>query len=346
MNAIKSLVKAITPTPIWSWMHRNRERVDGTFRLIAGYLYDLANFTRFSSAVVSRRDTESLRKRILKEYHVVEKGLSLPEPRPGFGEAAIRQMIEDIVEYEERTGPDEVTLAARSALSEYLEFNKFHQLDFPQIRAFTEVGQPPGPQDCIRTGGTIALDRSTLLRPEDRFFADFASRRYSIRSFTGEPVPMEVMLRAVEISLKTPSVCNRQTCRAYIITNRDLMAKALSHQNGNRGFGHTGGALYIITSDVRSFLYTGERNQGWIDGGLFSMSLAYAIHSLGYGSCMLNWSVEHFQDAALKRDLLIPSHDLVIMMMLVGTVPDNLRVAASHRKSLSDTAVVLDPNPL
>jgi hypothetical protein len=47
----------------------------------------------------------------------------------------------------------------------------------------------------------------------------------------------------------------------------------LSYQNGNSGFGHTVPALFVITSDMRIFEKSGERNQGWVDGGLFAMAL-------------------------------------------------------------------------
>ena len=48
--------------------------------------------------------------------------------------------------------------------------------------------------------------------------------------------------------------------------------------------------LLIIAMDLKAFVPAHERYQHWIDGGMFSMSIIYALHSLGLSSCCLNWS--------------------------------------------------------
>jgi hypothetical protein len=39
-----------------------------------------------------------------------------------------------------------------------------------------------------------------------------------------------------------------------------------------------------------------ERNQGWIDGWLFAMSLVYALHSLRPGSCLQGLRKERYTE--------------------------------------------------
>src|SRR3546814_1994141 len=70
----------------------------------------------------------------------------------------------------------------------------------------------------------------------------------------------------------------------------EIIDRALSLQNGNRGFGHEIPCLLILCTDLSAFDTAGERYQHWIDGGMFSMSLVWALHALGYSSCCLNWS--------------------------------------------------------
>jgi nitroreductase len=124
------------------------------------------------------------------------------------------------------------------------------------------------------------------------------------------------------------------------VTDKEDIVRLLSFQNGNRGYGDQAGAVLLITADMRAFTMLGERNQAWIDGGLFAMSLNYALHSLGLGACMLNWSVEKGQDEALRAAFAIPEQEVVIMMMAVGHMPERLRVARSPRRPLKS---VLSP---
>ena len=54
---------------------------------------------------------------------------------------------------------------------------------------------------------------------------------------------------------------------------------------GNAGFGDRVPLVLVITSDLQTFFAPEERNQAWIDGGMFAMSLVHALHSLGLASC-------------------------------------------------------------
>lgn len=138
-----------------------------------------------------------------------------------------------------------------------------------------------------------------------------------------------------------PSVCNRQAWRVYDLPKSELMASILSCQNGNAGFRDIIPRTLIVACDLRQFVSVGERNQGWIDGGMFAMSLLWTIHAEGLGACALNWSVEKQADEALRKLAPIPDHEIVLMMIAFGHVPESFRVAQSPRKSLGDVLIRL-----
>ncbi len=69
------------------------------------------------------------------------------------------------------------------------------------------------------------------------------------------------------------------------------------------------------------------------------MSLVYALHSLGLGSCCLNWSVEKEHDEKLHAVTGIPASEMVIMMIGVGALPDSLQVAQSPHKPVGTLLV-------
>ncbi|RCJ14711.1 nitroreductase [Nostoc sp. ATCC 43529] len=139
---------------------------------------------------------------------------------------------------------------------------------------------------------------------------------------------------------KTPSVCNRQSSKVYVFSSDEDKRKVLSYQSGNRGFGDQASKVLIVVSDLENFTLIGERNQCWIDGGMYAMSLVYALHSLGLATCCLNWSVEHSVDKALKKSTNIKDSESIIMMIAIGHLPEELRVAQSPRKPLQEVLIV------
>ena len=68
------------------------------------------------------------------------------------------------------------------------------------------------------------------------------------------------------------------------------------------------------------------------------MSLIYSLHSLGLGTCCLNWSVEKETDAQLRKITNIPASENIIMLIAVGHLPDEFEVAISQRLPLDEVA--------
>ncbi|MCA1991990.1 MAG: hypothetical protein LDL41_08075, partial [Coleofasciculus sp. S288] len=61
---------------------------------------------------------------------------------------------------------------------------------------------------------------------------------------------------------------------------------------------------------------------------------------LGLETCCLNWSVERHADRALREATQISNSEAIIMMIAVGHIPDELKVAQSPRKKIDDVLVV------
>lgn len=61
------------------------------------------------------------------------------------------------------------------------------------------------------------------------------------------------------MSMRTPSVCNRQPTRVHVILDKEVIAEALHIQGGVNGY-PAPPALLMITSDLRAFMTSYERN--------------------------------------------------------------------------------------
>ena len=120
------------------------------------------------------------------------------------------------------------------------------------------------------------------------------------------------------------------------MTNRNDIDNHLSFQTGNRGYGHKINKLLIVTSDMYLFEGPKERNQAFTDGGMFSMSLLYALHSLKIGAVTLNWAYDKKQNSSLHNLGVIPENEKVIVFIGIGFPPAEFRVATSIRRDIED----------
>ncbi|MGH2182869.1 nitroreductase family protein, partial [Enterococcus faecalis] len=118
-------------------------------------------------------------------------------------------------------------------------------------------------------------------------FKYLALNRYSIRDYDSSDVDLGMLNEAIEIALKSPSVCNRQSARVYVINDKKEIKELLNIQGGFNGY-ELPPCLILVTCDIQDFIDISERNQPYIDGGIFAMSLIYALEYQGFATCTLN----------------------------------------------------------
>lgn len=295
-----------------------------TLYLISDHFYDLRRFSSWSHGTDSDRTREQALYAIYKGYHGVEKGLSLSQPRPNFGAPKISRLIKKILEFSSRFDPRSVP-AAISALHSYRDFNTGHNIENPTLNSFlSNFGDD-------RTGGTQTVERIDIELATRAVGVNFFWTRHSIRQYADKPVEMDLVRQAVDMARKTPSVCNRQGIRVHAFEDAQ---EALDWQPGNNGFGHLSSRALVVTADLQAFSGTGERNQPFIDGGMFAMSLLYALHTQELGACPLAWSMRPKADKKMRRALNIPDNEVVIMLISVGHLPETMQVARSNRRPL------------
>lgn len=265
------------------------------------------------------RSTRNVECQLTKDYHRIEKGLALRNPKRPFGEAVKRRIESglDVPKVENRL--PEVSSHAHTALRALADWNESEQIG-PDISPSVEATSVWGP--ILETSAQDILSH-------------FFSSRRSVRAFDlVRDVNVEDVQHAVSAALSTPSVCNRQAWRVHLFTQPHDVARIIAHQNGNSGFGDGVPALAIITVDTRLFAGAGERHQRWIDGGLFAMSFAYGLHSRGLGSCMLNWSMKNEASDRLRNSAGIADYEDIVMLVAIGHTENSFRIARSPRRPL------------
>lgn len=321
-------------------------RARRTVLLLRNYLYDFRRVATYSAAVRDIPSRENLRALITMDYHRIEKGLSLRDMRERFGADVLRRLERDIVAYERLYGRDETTAVALRALDQYCHVHEQRSCDVGEVRSMLDrihAAAPGGAPVGCQAGGTIELERSQLLASIPERAGDLITTRHSVRDFDDRPVELDSIRTAVAAAMRSPSVCNRQSWRVHVYREPAMRERVLALQNGNAGFRHRVDTALVVTSPVHAFVTAGERNQCWIDGGMFSMSLILALHAQGLGACCLNWSVERERDQELHRAAGIPLDEAVIMMIAVGHLPERFLVAQSPRRPLEEVLRVDAP---
>lgn len=89
--------------------------------------------------------------------------------------------------------------------------------------------------------------------------------------------------------------------------------------------------LIAITADVRDCLDFTERNQPFIDGGIFAMTLLLALESLDLAACPLNAMFSKSQDLEMRAALSMAPWEVPVVFISVGAFPDTVRVPKSFR---------------
>ncbi|WP_051252105.1 nitroreductase family protein [Rhizobium etli] len=308
------------------------------------YDYDLERFLKHSSARDFNLDPIGLESFLTSAYHAIEKGLAMEFPRPGFAERHIPLIMAAVSELERGGHVCFATRGARGCLQAYVRFHDTHGFPLPahleqHLRTF--VAETHGQ---TFPGGSVKLTLKDIEKATDFDYAGFVRTRYSVRHFTGESVSPDAVRRAVDLAIKTPRTCNREMRRVYAVYEPNMRDHLLTFHDGNRGFGHKLGAVLIVAADLRELYEIHERNQAWIDGGLFAMSLLYALHAARLGTCMLNWSVDCEQDQLLRKEFNIADYEVIVTFIGVGHLKDNFEVAASPAPSVDDILSVLSVN--
>ena len=70
------------------------------------------------------------------------------------------------------------------------------------------------------------------------------------------------------------------------------------------------------------------------------MELLHGLNYVGLGACALNWSVDSKMDVRLRRIMNIKKRENVIGMVMVGHLPDTLKVPVSRRKDIDDVIAI------
>lgn len=312
------------------------------FFMLRYFWVDISKAYHFMYWYRKAQPEKQLSAELLFQYHKIEKGLVMPGKKRFFGVEPAKRVIELLEQWDFRGLPDNspIRIGAIETLRSYFNCLVLNNLDeknniIPELRKFLD--SHPTPTESYSTPRVLNNNLHNFGGIES--FIALVEARRSVRAFDQNKSTFDQINKAVELAQQSPSACNRQPCKVYMINDAEKKNKILSLQNGNRGFGHLIPTVVVITSDTAVFFDPSERHEPYVDAGLFSMSFMYALTAQGLATCCLNWCVSPAIDNELRKLVPVSSSECVIMLMAVGFPEDCVAVPRSPRRALSDVLV-------
>ena len=185
---------------------------------------------------------------------------------------------------------------------------------------------------------TFTLD--TFFKDANAPFERFARSRHTCRNYIDKEIPDAVFEDVALIASCSPSSCNRQICKLYVIKDSKLRNKVLAVQGHNRGFGDLASAVIIITSNLKKLSDVEEYQQASINAGFYGMNVLYALHLHKVGACVLNWAYTRKLENAMRK--LVPQikdEEQICMLISCGYPAETFNVARSKRKDIAATII-------
>ncbi|MBR2153582.1 MAG: nitroreductase family protein [Bacteroidaceae bacterium] len=271
---------------------------------------------------------------LLVAGHVLEKGITMPARRLGFGIERVRDLIARCQYCIHHFGANSIEL--QSAIA-----------DLRQYRVLHAEAQYELPKDIVenieRLESELKLtDENCYSMTRSEYFSDtkdfkaFAEQRHSVRWFSDIPVDDSILEKAIHLAQTAPSACNRQATRVKIISDPKVKEQICNtFQNGNRGFGHLVDKWLLITQEQGAWSLK-YRTSMFIDAGIFTMNLLYALHYYKICAVTLNAHMSVANSKKLQHLLGYPESEVPIVFIALGNAPEKFMIAKSRRLNVED----------
>lgn len=354
---MRSFLKRFLPGFIIKTLKKSINRISLVFLSLAHKnhlflkLYYLVNsdFYNEQKAVIKGRQAyyESLKDMgsscslLRRNTHRLEKGLIMRPMRNVFAEGFIQETIEcykdavvshkldegekkwatDVLdEYFKNVDDTKVIAAAKNKYKKIRATCNFEYKSASIIPAFESSFKPYLYKEIKKSN--ISFDELKGL---------FIKRR-SVRWYKDEPVPKELVLKAVNIASLAPSACNRQPYRFIFCNNSEKAVAIAQCAGGTAGFAENIQAIIAIVGDLSAYPFERDRHLIYIDASLGAMQLMLALETLGLSSCSINWPEVHSSEKEIRKIIELKDHERVVMLLAVGYPDMNGGIPFSQKK--------------
>lgn len=283
----------------------------------------------------SKKSISNIGYKILLDGHAIEKGMTSKAPRH-FGIEKTNNIMYNLSLYDKNNWKKDFAYNfGLSILNKYNLFyeknNWINQSEYQKTKEFLK-----NKEITEDLGGVINIKKDSFINEAMIDYDLFLSSRHSVRSYLNKELSENDVIKAVNMAIKTPTACNRQMCKIYNVSSLETKNIIYRYAHGLTNFDKKYIGIFVITYDVSSLCNEYEMYQGFFNAGLVSMNFVNALHSLGIGSCFLEYLNSSKDEAEMKKILNIPNNEQIAIMLAAGYYEDSIISPKSSRKSIDD----------
>jgi len=274
---------------------------------------------------------------IILHTHTLEKGLSHFELRP-FGKQKIKIII-DLLKKQLGSENYERLFSFINGINSLREYKKVYEEhkwmynpEYKEVSEFLEKYEKIKEQKT----GAYVMTREELKKDYDIDYDKFIKSRHSTRNYKNKILQIEDIKKAVNMAKYSASACNRQYIKVHYYPKGKMRQNVIDYSLGKGGLYLEGVNTFIITFDINGLSGAGERNQGYFNSGLFSTNFVNALHSLGIGTCFIQFANSVEEEEKLKKLNGIPSNERIAVILYAGYYDDKSIFCVSPRKDFEE----------
>lgn len=310
----------------------------GLYYFLFSRRFDREHLAVLKGRVAYYRDLQEIKSSsplLRRNVHRLEKGLIMRPRRKIFAEAYILETVRCYNRAKARNGFSANELRwARDVLDEYFAVVERNQVTG---QAWAEYSGAEGEVETAGEAEAMGFKPYPLAKLPvspvsfDQVATLFLKRR-SVRWYKQQPVPLELLHRAINVAALAPSACNRQPFRFIVAKDSPTAARIAKCAGGTTGFADQLPALIVVVGDLSAYPKERDRHLIYIDAALASMQLMLAAETLELSTCSINWPDIDRAEERLQKILKLPAHERVIMLMAVGYGDPSGGVPYSQKK--------------
>lgn len=301
------------------------------------YLSDYKAYIKYNYNNPFRNDQDAVLAKLLRQTHTIEKGMAISNPRVGFGTAKVADLLDLLDNYVALSYDTKKTgfQNAIATLKSYKDFQELH--GFCEKNLFDRIQNYEKQYLIIKDGGIKRISLNDLQEKKNGNFEQFMISRHSIRQFDETDIDVKLVRKAVDLAKYAPTACNRQAYNVYLYSDKKKNDQIGELIAGNTGFQSEVKQYLIITGKLSSFYDSFERNQVYIEAGIFTMALSETLHYYGIANCVLqNGERRKIQKKLRNLCREIGEDEKIITFIAIGNYKKEVVYAVSNRKTVDE----------
>ncbi len=159
--------------------------------------------------------------------------------------------------------------------------------------------------------------------------------RYSVRAYLPETVEKDKVEYILECARLSPSACNLQPWKFYVVTDKEVLAKI--HESYNREWIKTAPVCIVVCEDISESWKRKEdgKDHADIDASIAGQHICLAAHEIGLGTC---W-ICNFSPDILSKALNLTANVKPVAIFPLGYIDEEKSIPPQKkRKELTEIA--------